>query len=164
MPEEPLDRRILREIRERLAELRGAVVEAERLEAALKALETAGADTPAPPRARSSTPESPRKRAPRGANREKALEVIAERPGVTVAELASATGIARNALYGVTRSLADNGVIERVALGGDAFGFRIAGDAEPPAPQTVEPPSEAESPEGDGEPSGASAGEPASGS
>src|SRR3712207_6782249 len=156
MPEEPLDRRILREIRERLAELRAAAVEAERLEAALTALETAGTEAPTPPPARSSKPEPARKRAPRGANRDKALEVIAERPGVTVAELASATGIARNVLYGVTRSLAESGVIERVALGGDAFGFRMTSDGEVPAPgpQNGEPPGEAEQPDRDGEPGG----------
>src|SRR3954449_8924342 len=94
-------------------------------------------------------PPGPTKpRAPRGANREKALQVIGDRPGVTVAELAAATGIAKNVVYSLTRTLAQQGQIERVQLPGDSLGFRLAeGTEAPPAanavgvtPQAAEPP------------------------
>ncbi len=126
----PLDRRILGEIRARLKESRAAVEEYERLRAALTALETAGGATPAPARRRRSGPAPTKRRAPRGANRDMALAVIADRPGVTVAELAAATGIAKKVLYGLTRSLTERGQIERVGLPGDTFGFRIAGSTD----------------------------------
>jgi hypothetical protein len=54
------------------------------------------------------------------------LHVIADRPGVTIAELTSATGIAKTVLYSLTRSLTERGQIERVTLPGDTYGFRIA--------------------------------------
>jgi hypothetical protein len=128
MSDEPLDRRILREIRARLNESRAAVEEYERLEAALSALEPSPATTSrTPSRARRrTTATSGKPRARRGANRDKALRVIADRPGVTVAELASATGIAKNVLYSLTRTLAQRGAIERVELPADTYGFRIA--------------------------------------
>jgi IclR helix-turn-helix domain len=132
MPDEPLDRRILREIRDRLKQSREAVDEYHRLEAALAALEPAAAAVSqrAPSRRRR---EPVKPRAPRGANRDKALAIIAERPGVTIAELAAATGIKRNVLYGVTRTLTARGAIQRVALGDDAFGFRKSdSDSSPP--------------------------------
>jgi hypothetical protein len=125
MPEQSLDRRIVTEIRARLKELRAAVEEYERLQAALTALETAGDGTPAPARGRRSGTAGTKMRAARGANRDKALQVIADRPGVTVAELASATGIAKNVVYSLTRSLTQRGHVERVALPGDTIRFRI---------------------------------------
>jgi hypothetical protein len=128
MADEPLDRRILREIRDRLAQSRAAVEEYERLEAALAALAALDASTGEAPRAsrpRRARSAPSRPRAPRGANRDKALEVIADRPGITVAELSSATGIPRNVLYSLTRGLTERRRIERVSLPGDSFGFRI---------------------------------------
>jgi hypothetical protein len=110
----------------RLNQLRAAVEEYERLQAALTALETAGDATPAPARRRRFGTPPTKKRAARGANRDRALRVIADRPGVTVAELAAATGIGKNVLYGLTRSLTERRHIERVGLPGDTFGFRIA--------------------------------------
>src|SRR3712207_1250763 len=119
MAEETLDRRILREIRARLNESRAAVDEYERLQTALRALETAGSETSAPSRAPRAKSAPTKKRAARGANREKALQVIADRPGVTVAELAVATGIANGVLYSLTRTLTQQGHIERVDLPGE---------------------------------------------
>jgi len=128
MADEPLDRRILREIRERLKESRAAMEEYQRLEAALAALNASTGEAPPAsrvPRTRRSRSAPSRPRAPRGANRDKALEAIADRPGITVAELSSVTGIARNVLYSLTRGLTERGRIERVSLPGDSFGFRI---------------------------------------
>lgn len=65
------------------------------------------------------------RRAPRGENRRKALELIEQRPGVSHAELASATGINRGVLYGVARLLVERGEIERVELPG-GVGYRLA--------------------------------------
>ena len=134
MSEEAFDRRILREIRDRLEESRAAVREYERLQAALTALEPqTGGTTRAQtrPRRRRGT-SSPRKpRAARGANREKALAVIGDRPGVTAAELSSATGIAKGVVYSLTRTLTQQGRIERVELPGDIIGFRLARNADP---------------------------------
>jgi hypothetical protein len=126
MAEEPLDRRILREIRARLKELRAAVDEYDRLHAALRALDAGAGKTRTPARSPRSTSAPTKKRAARGANREKALGVIADRPGVTVAELTASTGIARNVLYSLTRALTEQGHVERVGLPGETFGFRIA--------------------------------------
>lgn len=120
MAHEPLDRRILREIRERLKESRAAVNEYHRLEAALEALDGAHHETG--PRTAPRATAKPR--AARGANRDKALKAIDARPGVTVAELASTTGIAKNTLYALTRTLTEQRLIERVALPGDTVGFR----------------------------------------
>jgi hypothetical protein len=138
MADEPLDRRILREIRERLKQSQAAVEEYRRLEAALAALDASTGEAPRAPRAsrpRRSRSAPSRPRAPRGANRDKALEAIADRPGITVAELSSVTGIARNVLYSLTRGLTERGRIERVSLPGDSFGFRITqGDSADAAP------------------------------
>jgi hypothetical protein len=126
MAQESLDRRILREIRARLQDSRAAVDEYDRLQAALTALETAAGGNPVPAQPPRSSTAPTKKRAPRGANRDKALHVIADRPGVTIAELTSTTGIARTVLCSLTRSLTERGQIERVTLPGDALGFRIA--------------------------------------
>src|SRR3954454_5202528 len=126
MSEERLDRRILREVRARLKESRAAVEEYDRLQAALAALGTGGGDASTRTRPARASSSAPKRRARRGANRDKALRVIADRPGVTVAELASATGIAKNVLYSLTRTLTQRGAIERVELPADTFGFRIA--------------------------------------
>jgi hypothetical protein len=126
MSEEPLDRRILREVRARLKESRAAVDEYERLQAALRALDEGAAETPARARAPRRTSAPTRQRARRGANRERALRVVGDRPGLTVAELAAATGIAKNTVYSLTRVLTQQGEIERVQLPGDSIGFRLS--------------------------------------
>ena len=65
-------------------------------------------------------------RAPRGENQDKALAAIRDQPGITVAELSAATGITKNVLYGLTRTLTERGLIERMDGGDGAVGFRIA--------------------------------------
>jgi hypothetical protein len=121
MADEPLERRVQREIRERLKQSRAAVLEYERLQAALQALDTMDDDTTAKTRTRRRT----RARAPRGANREKAVAAILDQPGITVAQLSGATGISKNVLYGLTRTLTERGEIERVDGGDGAVGFRM---------------------------------------
>ena len=68
-------------------------------------------------------------RAPRGENRRKALEVIEQRPGVSHAELASATGIVRPVLYGVIRGLIKAGEVERLEQPGGGTGYRLRREA-----------------------------------
>jgi hypothetical protein len=135
MADEPLDRRISREIRERLKQSRAAVQEYDRLEAALQALDEMDGDTTTKTRPRRSTGRAGT-RAPRGANRQKALAAIRDQPGISVAQLSAATGITKNVLYGLTRTLTERGEIERVDDADGAGGFRIA---EPAEAETVEP-------------------------
>jgi hypothetical protein len=130
MAEEPLDRRISREIRERLKESRAAVLEYQRLEAALQALNKMDGNATTKTRPRHSTSRRTSTRAPRGANREKALAAIREEPGISVAELSAATGITKKVLYGLTRTLTERGVVERVDAADGAVGFRVAEPAE----------------------------------
>jgi len=125
MADEPLDRRISREIRERLKQSRAAVLEYERLEAALQALDTMDGDTTTKSRPRRPSTPRTRTRAPRGANREKALSAIRDQPGISIAQLSAATGITKNVLYGLTRTLTERGLIERVDGADGAVGFRI---------------------------------------
>jgi hypothetical protein len=115
-------------IRRRLTELKPSVEEYHRLRAAGEAL--GGLDgsprrTPRPRRDRKSSTVS--QRAPRGQNREKALAVIGERPGVTVTELAEVTGIGKPTLYNLAHTLAEKGEVEKLRLPGGQTGFRLAG-------------------------------------
>jgi hypothetical protein len=68
-------------------------------------------------------------RAPRGANREKALSAIRDQPGISVAQLSAATGISKNVLYGLMRTLTDEPWSSgwRVAMGGWVLGCRAGG-------------------------------------
>jgi|SRR3954449_3917039 hypothetical protein len=133
MPEALLDQ-ILREIRERMREARGAYQESQRLERALAALDaradgTVGASRSQPARAR---PKQTRgrsgrassARARRGANREAILAVVTKRPGATAREIADATGIARTTVASTVTRLAANGALERSELPGGGVGFR----------------------------------------
>jgi hypothetical protein len=52
--------------------------------------------------------------------------VIAERPEVTVAEIAQVTGIAKPLVYNTTRAGVERGELERVALPGGHQGFKMA--------------------------------------
>ena len=130
MADEPLDRRILREIRERLKQSRAAVEEHNRLEAALQALDKIDGDKTATTRPRRASTRRTGTRAPRGANREKALTAIRDQPGISIAQLSAATGITKNVLYGLTRTLTERGVVERVDAADGAVGFRVAEPAE----------------------------------
>jgi predicted Rossmann fold nucleotide-binding protein DprA/Smf involved in DNA uptake len=126
MAQEPLDRRISREIRERLKQSRAAVLEYERLEAALQALDKMDGATTATTGLRRGSNRRTQTRAPRGANREKALAAIGDQPVISIAQLSAATGITKNVLYGLTRTLTERGLIERMDGGDGAVGFRIA--------------------------------------
>ena len=130
MADEPLDRRILREIRERLKQSRAAVEEHNRLEAALQALDKIDGDKTATTRPRRASTRRTGTRAPRGANREKALTAIRDQPGISIAQLSAATGITKNVLYRLTRTLTERGVVERVDAADGAVGFRVAEPAE----------------------------------
>ena len=50
--------------------------------------------------------------------------MIEQRPGVSHAELAAATGIGRGVLYGVIRGLVERGEIERLEQPGGGIGYR----------------------------------------
>ena len=134
----------VRGIRARLKELRPAMAEYERLQAAYEALDGGGVEPEAQrsagaaTRARRSGPGRKRKRAgsqrsgpraKRGANKAAVLGVIAERPGVTVTEIAGVSGIAKPLVYNTTRTGVERGELERVALPGGQHGFKLAPDA-----------------------------------
>src|SRR4051812_17717193 len=141
MAESLLDR-IHSELRARMRELEPAVGEYEQLQAADAALSglapgpptdgrvraTASSDAPAPRRSRPG--RTSRTRAPRGANRAAVLLVLSERPGVSVAELAYASGVGRTGLYGLLRTLEQRGEVAKEQLPGGTTGYRLA----PPAP------------------------------
>ena len=152
--------RIETEIRERLAATRAAMLEHERLQAALDALTGAveephavkrgarGVARRAPTRraTRGSTADgtrpaaSPvRRRAPRGANRQAVLGVIEERPGVTAAELSVASGVHRGTLSALLRTLVDRGELEKRPLTGGRTGYARAAAEPLPAASGSEP-------------------------
>src|SRR5689334_18143200 len=111
--------RIHAEIRERLEASRAAALEYERLEAALAAM---GAPAPAPaPRRRASAEP----RAARGANREAVLRALEERPGASASELATASGVARTALYAVLNRLIEAGEVAKEELPSGATGYKL---------------------------------------
>jgi hypothetical protein len=153
MPELLLDR-VHSEIRARLRECEAAVCESERLEAALTAL--AGIQAPtrpapepaaslaAPRRRRSSGQRSSGPRAPRGANRAAVLRVLGERPGVSATEVSAASGVARQVLYALLKTLEQRGEIAREQLPDGATGYRIAtdGSAPPAAPSETPAPAQ----------------------
>jgi hypothetical protein len=126
--------RVTAEIRDRLEASRAAVAEYERLEAARRALDGTDGSAPTGRRARRQPSSAPRrrstpargrarKRAPRGANREAVLRVVNERPGVTTAELAAASGVERNTLYALVATMTNRGDLERRELPGGKAGY-----------------------------------------
>ena len=123
--------RILREIRDRKDESRGAYEESRRLQAALDALgsgadrEPRGGSRPKP-RARQ-TSRRTSSRAPRGENLRRIRAAIEERPGASAGEVASATGIARPTVATTLGKLVKDGELERTELPGGAVGFRRIG-------------------------------------
>jgi hypothetical protein len=143
--------RIHSQIRDPARELKPAVLESERLTAALAALDSLGAAAPprrqaAPkpaskPQRRRSRPNSDRgssgKRAPRGANRAAVFGVLAERPGVSVIELSTAADVARPVLYALLKTLEKRGEVVKEELPGGITGYRLAVNASPePATST----------------------------
>jgi hypothetical protein len=65
-------------------------------------------------------------RAPRGANRAAVLGVIGERPGVSVRELAAASGVTGGTLYALLRTLGERGEITRQELPSGHTGYALA--------------------------------------
>ena len=125
--------RVRAEISARVKETRTAVEEYERLEQALSALDGTDraasrpvlAKTRPAPRRRNAR-STARKRAPRGANRTAVLAAVSERPGASAAELSAASGVEKNVLYGVLRTLAQQGEVSRIQLPGGGNGYRLA--------------------------------------
>jgi len=142
---EPLIPRLKREIEARLAELRPVVAEAERLEAAKEAMLAEAAAEHAARRqsmraahVRNGTASEPRngsvaaaptrseeesegERAPRGPNQMAILAIVEERPGVSVAEIAAVTKIAKPTVASTVSKLKREGV-----LAAEAGGVKLA--------------------------------------
>jgi hypothetical protein len=130
----------VRGIRARLEELAPVVAEYERLQAAYDALDGAGGRLDERPAAGDAASGRRRggarrggtasrraaPRAKRGQNKAAVLGVIAERPGVTVSEIAQVTGIAKPLVYNTTRAGIDRGELEKVSLPAGLSGFRVA--------------------------------------
>ena len=112
-----------KEIQARLKELRPLVDEFHRLEAAERALsgvEAKPAAAAAPPRRRRSASSSNGRRGrPRGSGTRaaQALQLVGERPGITIPELAEAMGIKQNYLYRVMPTLAEEGQVTKSGRG-----------------------------------------------
>jgi hypothetical protein len=113
-----------KEIQARLKELRPLVDEYRRLEAAERALsgvEDAGAPraAAAPRRQRRSSGSNGRRGRPRGSGTraQQALDLVRERPGITIPELADAMGIKQNYLYRVMPTLAEENRVVKSGRG-----------------------------------------------
>jgi sugar-specific transcriptional regulator TrmB len=123
--------RITADIDRRLTELRSAFDEHERLVKARAALGANGRPrTPSTTverttgRTRRAPAKSPGQRAPRGENRRRILDVVAERPGVSVAEIASVTGVKKTVTYATLSKLTADGLAEKVEVG-STTGYRV---------------------------------------
>jgi len=111
-----------KEIQTRLKELRPLVDEYHRLEAAEAALSGVGGAAAAPAsgrRRRSAASSNGRRGRPRGSGTRaaQALQLVGERPGITIPELADAMGIKQNYLYRVMPGLADEGKVTKSGRG-----------------------------------------------
>jgi DNA-binding transcriptional ArsR family regulator len=126
---------IQRDIEKRLQELRPLLEEKEQLEAVLAALKNGHAPTGSAPARKSSTTSQSAgrapyaagkgRRAPRGANREAILSVVRERPGVSAAEVAAVTRIAKPTVHTTISQLKRKGILEPEGAGG----VKLARDA-----------------------------------
>jgi len=113
---------IQRDIEKRLKELRPLIEEKEQLEAVLAALngETVANGTASAPRSRTRSAAPARapyaggkaRRAPRGANREAILKVVGERPGISAAEVAEITNIAKPTVHTTISQLKRKGILQ----------------------------------------------------
>ena len=115
----------LKEIHDRLRELKPAVDEYQRLEAAAKALEGMDGGTattrrrgPGRPRG-SSTRTTTRRRGRRGGTTRatQALELVKSRPGITIPEMAAEMGIKQNYLYRVLPGLESDNKVKKSGRG-----------------------------------------------
>jgi predicted HTH transcriptional regulator len=118
---------IQRDIEQRLQELRPLLQEKEQLEAVLAALtnghhaaptERSRARAAVAPAARAPYAGGKRRRAPRGANREAILKVVQERPGVSAAEVAAVTKIAKPTVHTTISQLKRKGILEAEGANG----------------------------------------------
>jgi hypothetical protein len=111
-----------KEIQARLKELKPLVDEYQRLEAAEQALSGVAAK-PAPAtatrRRRSPSSSNGRRGRPRGSGTRaaQALQLVGERPGITIPDLANAMGIKQNYLYRVMPGLAEDGKVTKSGRG-----------------------------------------------
>jgi hypothetical protein len=113
-----------KEIQARLKELRPLVDEYHRLEKAEQALSGVGGTSAATAptrtrRRRSSGSSNGRRGRPRGSGTRaaQALQLVTERPGITIPELADAMGIKQNYLYRVMPGLAEEGKVSKSGRG-----------------------------------------------
>src|SRR3954471_11706996 len=141
MPDQLLDR-ILTEIRDRLDASREAYEESQRLEAALTALGSGRPAEPSRPRETSRRASRSRSsaRAPRGENLRRIRALVAERPGATAGEIASATGVARPTVASTLGKLAREGELEKTKLASGGVGYRPVASAPAADAPTTEPP------------------------
>jgi DNA-binding transcriptional ArsR family regulator len=121
---------IQRDIEKRLQELRPLIEEKEQLEAVLAALKNGsagGGAASSAPRVRAATTRpsgrapyagGKSRRAPRGANREAILTVVRERPGVSAAEVAAITRIAKPTVHTTISQLKRKGILASEGSGG----------------------------------------------
>jgi hypothetical protein len=114
----------VREIEERLQELRPLIEEFHRLEAASAALDDVGGADGAPVRRRPAPVTNGgssvvRRRGRRGGDTRAAqtVELVRTKPGITIPELAQHMGIKPNYLYRVLPQLADEGKVRREGKG-----------------------------------------------
>ena len=109
------------EIQARLKELKPLVDEYQRLEAAERALSGVTGSTSGSTRRGSRTRRSGggRRGRPRGSGTRaaQALELVRDRPGITIPELAEAMGIQQNYLYRVMPGLAEEGKVTKSGRG-----------------------------------------------
>jgi sugar-specific transcriptional regulator TrmB len=114
-----------KEIQSRLKELKPLVDEYQRLEAAERALSGVSDGASAAPSRRGSRGArragggSGRRGRPRGSGTRaaQALDLVRERPGITIPELAEAMGIQQNYLYRVMPGLAEEGKVTKSGRG-----------------------------------------------
>ncbi len=117
----------------------------ERLEAALRALEGVSAPAsshgPAPSARRAGASSGrARRRAPRGATRGAGLRAGTERPGASAAELASASGVAANAVYIQLGRLVADGIVVKRELPSGRSGYAPVSPSDPSPPEAEAPP------------------------
>jgi hypothetical protein len=112
-----------REIQQRLQELRPLVEEAQRLEAALRALDGVGGSgaTGSTRRAASGgrrrTGGGPGRPKGSGPRSKEALELVRGNPGITIPQIAEKMGIQQNYLYRVLPGLQKEGLVRKEGRG-----------------------------------------------
>ncbi len=136
----------LKEIRDRVTELRPLVDEFRRLEAAERTLSGLDGDVSSDPvgrrparsrrasgAARTKSERRPGRRKGGGARSAQALELVKKRPGITIPELAEAMGIQQNYLYRVMPGLAEEGHVIKSGRGWHLRKRDASDDDAPPA-------------------------------